>query len=151
VTEGRISHTQQGTWRREGGSDVTDLLVIMLWQVVLFGGWSILRRLRAVERRPGPPCYGQVGALREQIVELRADQAFDGEEQARRLHGLEMSSRRAEADVRELIRQYEEASTSLFAEIARLERSLGVPIGPDTPRPDEHDERNEHREQRRAS
>jgi hypothetical protein len=127
---------------------VTDLLVIMLWQVVLFGGWSILRRLRAVERRPGPPCYGQVGALREQIVELRADQAFDGEEQARRLHGLEMSSRRAEADVRELIRQYEQASTSLFAQIAQLERSLGRPTGPTEPDAPRHDG---HGEQRRAS
>jgi len=130
---------------------VTDLLLIMLWQVVLFGGWSLSRRLRSVERRPGPPCYGQVGALREQIVELRADQAFDGEEQARRLHGLEMSSRRAEADVRELIRQYEQASTSLFAQITRLERSLGMPTGPDAPRHDGHEGHEGHDGQRRAS
>lgn len=122
---------------------MTDLLLIMLWQVVLFGGWSISRRLRAVERRSRPPpCYGQVGALREQIVELRADQANDDQEQARRLRDLEMSSHRAEADVRELIRQCEQASTSLFAQIDRLERSLGVPTGPDGQR---------HGGQRRAS
>jgi len=103
---------------------MTDLLVVMLWQVVVIGGWALSRRLLRLERSHRSPCYGQVGALREQVVELRTDQAFDSQEQARRLRDVETAVTRAEAELRRFTHQHEQMTRTLGARLARLERSL---------------------------
>lgn len=114
---------------------MTFALVVLLWQLVLVGGWAASRRLRALERTYRPPCSAKVGQLREQVVELRTDQAFDAQDQARRLRDLDAAAQRAEGDVRELIHRQERSTRAVLARIARLEQALGVVPGPAPARP----------------
>ncbi|MGH9212263.1 MAG: hypothetical protein ACRD2C_16515 [Acidimicrobiales bacterium] len=106
---------------------MTTGLVVLLWQVVLVGGWVLARRLRQLELTRRPPCSAQVGELREQVVELRTDQAYDGDEQSRRLREMEVSTSRVEAEVRVLVRQHEALAHAVMTGIARLEGALDLP------------------------
>lgn len=102
------------------------LAMVLVWQVVLLGGWALSRRLVRLERTFRSPCYGQVGALREQVVSLRTDQAFDVQEQDRRLQDIEESLARTESGLRTLIQQQEKQSRTLLDRVGQLEESLRI-------------------------
>ncbi|HEY3143856.1 MAG TPA: hypothetical protein VGJ86_22155 [Acidimicrobiales bacterium] len=90
------------------------LAVVLVWQVLLLGGWAMMRRLRRLERAVRPP-YAQVGALRAQIVALRTD--------------LDESSVRVEAELRTLLRRQEKLSRLVLERIGRVEAQLVARVG----------------------
>jgi hypothetical protein len=101
---------------------MTEILVVLLCQVAVVGGWTVSRRLRRLELGARPPCFAQVGQLREQIVALRTDQAYDADEQERRIRHVEISAKQIETEVRVLVQRHENLSRALLARMDRLER-----------------------------
>jgi hypothetical protein len=102
---------------------MTEILVVLLCQVAVVGGWTVARRLRRLELSARPPCFAQVGQLREQIVALRTDQAYDADEQERRIRHVEMSTAQIETEVRVLVQRHENLSRALVQRMDRLERA----------------------------
>jgi flagellar motility protein MotE (MotC chaperone) len=100
------------------------LAMVLVWQVVLLGGWAVSRRLRRLERSLQPPCYAQVGALREQVVGLRNEQALDAGDLAQRARDVEESVAHMEDELRTLSRQQEKLSRVLLERIRELEERL---------------------------
>jgi hypothetical protein len=107
----------------KGGDVVNDILILMLWQVVLIGGVVVSRRLRRLERAARPPCYAQVGALREQVVALRSEHDVESEEHAR-----------AEDEFLAVLQRQQQLHVDLLRRIEGIEQLLDaralVPPGP---------------------
>lgn len=102
----------------------TEILVVLLCQVVVVGGWALSRRLVRLERSYQGPCYGQVGALREQVKVLRAEHAFEMREQARRIRALEGSTERLGAQMRVLVQQQEQLSNVVVETLGQMEELI---------------------------
>lgn len=87
-----------------------DVFVVLLWQLVLVGGWVVSRRLRRLERLAMPPWYAQVGALRETVLDLQEAGVFYARRQGRRLQEIELLTAQLANEVRMLAKQIEELS-----------------------------------------
>lgn len=105
---------------------LTDVLVVMLWQVVLFGAWGLMRRIRRLERTAQPQCYAKLGMLRESMVQLRSDLAFDSDEQARRSRRVTRFTERADAELDVLAALVEQMSQTLMYQTDLLEKYLDI-------------------------
>jgi hypothetical protein len=104
---------------------MTDILVVVLWQVVLVGAWGLSRRIRRLERLTiRPPCLAQVVALRENIAGLRADLAEIEDEQAHWTRSITRAVERTEDDVEALMDRFQQLTRLLLEQMAQLERRL---------------------------
>jgi hypothetical protein len=103
---------------------MTEVLVVMLWQVVLMGAWGLTRRIRRLERSPSPQVSAQVGALRETMVSLRNAYAYDIGEQERQARRVARFIERSEAQLDGMTARLETISQTLLYQMALIEEHL---------------------------
>ncbi|MGH9210887.1 MAG: hypothetical protein ACRD2C_09410 [Acidimicrobiales bacterium] len=106
------------------------LVQVLVWQALLIGWWAVGRRLRRLERAIRPPCYAQVGALREQVVGLRTEQALDTEELARVSRKAEKTLALMSDEARVHFARQERTSAAVLEWIRRVDDRLAR-LGPE--------------------
>jgi hypothetical protein len=101
------------------------LAVVLWWQVLILVGWGVSRRLGRLERSLRPPCYAQLGALRQQVIAARDEQATDLDELMRRTRAVEQAVAQLEDELRELVFVVQRTSRALLERMRQLERQPG--------------------------
>jgi hypothetical protein len=104
------------------------MMMVLVWQVILFGAWVVWRRLRRLERSLRPPCYAQVGALREQVVGLRTEHALDADDLSQRTRDVEKCIAHVEDELRLLLHHQERQVRVLLERISQLEATVTAEV-----------------------
>jgi hypothetical protein len=106
---------------------MTDILVVVLCQVVLVGAWGLSRRIRRLEKRTvRPPCLGQFDVLRENVASMRADLAEVEDEQEHWARTITRSVDDTEDELAALADRFEHFSRLLLQQMVQLEERLAA-------------------------